>query len=672
MYCSNCGAPVPDEARFCPKCGSPTSGANHNGPTGASGPTAEASGPAGTGAAAQRSNIPLHLWPLLITVAMGLGLLQTIISILNPLSVFGAGHWIWPLCISALSLGACIADIVYLSSIGIRGGWKWSILIPPLYLFLRASKTDHKYGIAVACLIILAASIVLQIWGFALAPRNMAPDITGTDMEGTADEKTVTDVNWSWPPDETFENKNAIASTPVPTPTPVPTATIALSSNFALTAEQAQDLSQSVAAPLLMAEWYGTANPGLEYDNSIWAPPRRVSISQLAGRTVPGDVDSGSSLWTEYVQELTDRIWSDDNIASRGQRSGVPVSADTVQRYFQDAFGDPTLANVAGSAQEAGQIVEVDEAGNWWVPLSDGAYFLTMTTPPTSRDVTDGTISFTGWITTDANWIAPLGINLYVEQDPASRYGCHVLAYEVYAAPDSIIPANIRATKATPTPVPRATGFDENGFVFADSSVRYLTDADLAGLSDEMLGFARNEIFARNGNIFRTDKYANHYGSYSWYRGMPNKRYDIEPDELNRIEQANIGLIQQYEQGAGASSQSSREAARDANGWYTGRWSGRDWDGDVLALSIRFETMAGDFTSFSISGSWEGTPGDFTFYGKGEIQNGYVSYGGTLTASDGSTYSMSGRLIPNSEDSMRCTVVQEGENIGTVTLWRRT
>ena len=103
------------------------------------------------------------------------------------------------------------------------------------------------------------------------------------------------------------------------------------------------------------------------------------------------------------------------------------------------------------------------------------------------------------------------------------------------------------APAAASAPSQNARSFDSNGFVFADSSERYLTDDDLAGLSAEMLGFARNEIFARNGNLFRKDKYINHYGAYSWYVNMPNKRYDIVTEDLTDIERANVALIQEYE-----------------------------------------------------------------------------------------------------------------------------
>lgn len=118
----------------------------------------------------------------------------------------------------------------------------------------------------------------------------------------------------------------------------------------------------------------------------------------------------------------------------------------------------------------------------------------------------------------------------------------------------TVVPTPSRAvsipTPLPPTPLPTqeaAFGFNIDGFVFPDSSERYLSYDELLGLSKEILGFARNEIFARNGNLFRKDKYIDHYTAYGWYNSIPNKRYDIAPEELNLIEQANIKLILQRE-----------------------------------------------------------------------------------------------------------------------------
>ena len=118
---------------------------------------------------------------------------------------------------------------------------------------------------------------------------------------------------------------------------------------------------------------------------------------------------------------------------------------------------------------------------------------------------------------------------------------------------DSATLASLRSavsTYAVPTAQSASVSsgnFDENGFVFADSSERYLTMDELMALSKDMLGFARNEIFARNGNLFRKDKYIDHYTSYTWYQNLPNKRYDVMPEDLNPIERANVNLILERE-----------------------------------------------------------------------------------------------------------------------------
>lgn len=64
-----------------------------------------------------------------------------------------------------------ILDLVYLSNIGIRGGWKWSVLIYPLYLFLRAQKTDGDKKWAIINLIEFVIGIILAIVSVTAAIR---------------------------------------------------------------------------------------------------------------------------------------------------------------------------------------------------------------------------------------------------------------------------------------------------------------------------------------------------------------------------------------------------------------------------------------------------------------------------------------------------------------------
>lgn len=68
---------------------------------------------------------------------------------------------------------------------------------------------------------------------------------------------------------------------------------------------------------------------------------------------------------------------------------------------------------------------------------------------------------------------------------------------------------------------------DENGFVFAESSNRYLTEADLEILKtsfdsntyNEILQMGINEIYARKGYCFEKEEIFMFYIQYPWYCG---------------------------------------------------------------------------------------------------------------------------------------------------------
>jgi len=77
----------------------------------------------------------------------------------------------------------------------------------------------------------------------------------------------------------------------------------------------------------------------------------------------------------------------------------------------------------------------------------------------------------------------------------------------------------------------------ENDFIFSDSSERTLTKADVGRLSPNLLRIARNEIFARHGQIFKDPLLDRHFRSKKWYKpGGP--RWELSP-----IEKSNIALI---------------------------------------------------------------------------------------------------------------------------------
>jgi YARHG domain len=82
--------------------------------------------------------------------------------------------------------------------------------------------------------------------------------------------------------------------------------------------------------------------------------------------------------------------------------------------------------------------------------------------------------------------------------------------------------------------------------LFADSNVRYLTRAELEGLSADRLRIARNEIFARKGRYFKEDALRTYFSQFPWYQ--PHA-WDVPLDPL---EQANVSLIQSAEAPAAA------------------------------------------------------------------------------------------------------------------------
>ncbi len=86
----------------------------------------------------------------------------------------------------------------------------------------------------------------------------------------------------------------------------------------------------------------------------------------------------------------------------------------------------------------------------------------------------------------------------------------------------------------------------ENDFIFYDSDTRYLTDAEVKGLSLQVVCYAKNEIYARRGRIFDSQELNDYFYSKPWYYGriLPE---DFSSDVFNKYELANITLLDGYE-----------------------------------------------------------------------------------------------------------------------------
>ena len=107
---------------------------------------------------------------------------------------------------------------------------------------------------------------------------------------------------------------------------------------------------------------------------------------------------------------------------------------------------------------------------------------------------------------------------------------------------------------ATPTPTPeerRGDGPDD--YVIPDSTSRYLTEADLEGLTKEQLLHARNEIYARHGRLFQSDELQAYFNGKSWYHGtIAPSEFDANASRyFNDYEAKNSVFILEYEKKKG-------------------------------------------------------------------------------------------------------------------------
>ena len=84
---------------------------------------------------------------------------------------------------------------------------------------------------------------------------------------------------------------------------------------------------------------------------------------------------------------------------------------------------------------------------------------------------------------------------------------------------------------------------DPNGYIIPDSNENAVTEATLSPLSPQELTYARNEIYARHGYVFKSDELNEYFASKTWY--SPDPSFD---GTLAGIEQDNAGFILDYQQ----------------------------------------------------------------------------------------------------------------------------
>jgi hypothetical protein len=79
--------------------------------------------------------------------------------------------------------------------------------------------------------------------------------------------------------------------------------------------------------------------------------------------------------------------------------------------------------------------------------------------------------------------------------------------------------------------------------LYLKAKVAELTAEDLSGMNKSELGYLRNEIFARHGHTFKTNKMVNYFGKKDWYHSL----IDDAAPLLNDFEKKNVEFIKKKE-----------------------------------------------------------------------------------------------------------------------------
>lgn len=254
-------------------------------------------------------------------------------------------------------------------------------------------------------------------------------------------------------------------------------------------------------------------------DDSVATVNGGVVNAKAAGSAViTASLENGEQ--ASCTVNVTDKLISEINLSSTGARIEVGKRIQLKATYKP---ADASHAVLSWESSDA-NIATVDENG-YVTGISPGVATITC---KSDNDV-------------EASCTVNVGIAAQPTVAP-TQPPTIVKPTETFAAtetPKSTSPA------ANNTPAPSS-----GGFLFPESSSRYLTDGEIAAKLKTMTGSpisssfgqdAVNEIYARHGYVFRTPSIRAYYEGQSWYR--PDPGYD---GSLSQVEQYNVGLLSGY------------------------------------------------------------------------------------------------------------------------------
>lgn len=84
---------------------------------------------------------------------------------------------------------------------------------------------------------------------------------------------------------------------------------------------------------------------------------------------------------------------------------------------------------------------------------------------------------------------------------------------------------------------------DSNGYILPDSASRKLKKSDLAGMTAQQLSYAKNEIYARHGRVFKSSELQDYFNEKNWYE----ENDDFKDEDLSKKEAENTKFIAAYQ-----------------------------------------------------------------------------------------------------------------------------
>lgn len=94
------------------------------------------------------------------------------------------------------------------------------------------------------------------------------------------------------------------------------------------------------------------------------------------------------------------------------------------------------------------------------------------------------------------------------------------------------------------------TSSSSTGFLWP-TDTQYISTSDLRGLSRDTVAAIRNEIYARHGYAFTTERWQSYFAAKTWYHRDSTCTEATIKARLSSIERANISTIVAYEESMG-------------------------------------------------------------------------------------------------------------------------